>query len=165
MRLEAYGIAIDLPRGWDGRVYRRPGAEPTLHAANFELPRSDGDFGSGATARMPDRGIFIALKAYTPGPRLRPGFGLYASHSIPLPLREGYFDPRALQVGRPGQAGFQHFFTGSGRPFCLYAVIRHTTVQATRAGGQAPTHAHGQVGQLSRVLSSLAIARQRQAGS
>lgn len=156
MRLEAYGLAIELPRGWDGRIYRRPGAEPTLHAANFPLPRDDGDFGSGALAHMPEQGAFLALKEYGAGPQLRPGVGLYASRTIGLPLQESQFNPRALQVGRARQAGFQHFFTGPGdRPFCLYAVVATPTIPFGIAPFGVPAKA--QVAQLSGVLSSLQI--------
>ncbi len=158
MRLGAYGISLELPRGWHGRIYRRDGASPTLHAANFELPAQDGDFGSGALGHMPLGGIFLALKEYAAGPRLRPGVGLYASHSLPLPLAPRYFHSRALQVGRPGQAGFQHFFTAAGRrPFCLYAVIEtaRAPLQFTPFG--EPAGATDQVGSLSGVLSSLRI--------
>jgi hypothetical protein len=158
MRLAAYGISLELPRGWDGRIYRRPGASPTLHAANFQLPPDDADFGSGATGRMPPGGIFVALKEYAAGPNLRPGVGLYASHSLPLPLERRYFHPRALQVGRPGQAGFQHFFTARGRrPFCLYAVIRAARQPLDFTPFGSPAGASDQVGSLSGVLSSLAI--------
>lgn len=150
-RLAAYGIELELPRGWYGRIYRRRGAAPTLHAGNFELPADDADFGSGALGRMPGGGMFIALKEYQTGPELRPGRGLYAPHSIPLPLQTRYFNPHALQVGRPGQAGYQHFFTAAGkRTFCLYAVLRGGAVAA-------PEHSEAQVRRLSGVLSSLKI--------
>jgi hypothetical protein len=155
-RLAAYGIAIELPRGWDGRIYRRPGADPTLHAANFPLPRDDADFGSGALAHMPERGAFFALKEYRAGPHLRPGVGLYASRWLSLPLNESDFNPRALQVGRPRQAGYQHFFTARGeRPFCLYAVVSTPLIPF----GIAPfgVAAAEQVSHLSGVLSSLTI--------
>lgn len=154
MRLAAHGIEIDLPRGWEGRIYRRPGADPTLHAATFELPARDGDFGSGATGRMPHGGTFFVLKEYRAGARLHPGRGLFASRSIPLPLDPRRFHPRTLQVGRPGQVGLQHFFTSGGRPFCLYAVIK-----GPRSGLARTAQAHDQVGQLSRVLSSLTVHR------
>jgi hypothetical protein len=158
MRLSAYGISLELPRGWDGRIYRRPGASPTLHAANFGLPAEDGDFGSGATAHMPDGGVFLALKEYAAGPRLRPGVGLYASRSLPLPLSSRYFHPRALQVGRPGQAGFQHFFTAAGRrAFCLYAVIETARAPLEFTPFGEPAGGANQVGSLSGVLSSLRI--------
>jgi hypothetical protein len=150
MRLRAYGIEIDLPRGWDGRIFRRRGADATLHAANFPLPAADGDFGSGATARMPRGGALLVIKEYRAGARLVPGTGLFASKSIPLPLHIGHFHRRALQVGRRGQAGFQHFFTDAGRAFCIYAVIKTPLAEATIASG-----AHGQVEQLSRVAGTL----------
>jgi hypothetical protein len=152
MRIAAHGIALDLPRHWEAHLYSAPGGDPVLHAASFPLPAADGDFGSGATARMPAHGAFLALKEYRPGPRLVPGVGLFASRSIPLPLPEREFHPRALQVGRAGQAGLQYFFTAAGRPFCLYVVI---------ATGRAPTaraaEAPDRVTELSRVLSTLEI--------
>ncbi len=123
-KLAAHGIEINLPHGWDGRIYHHHGSDPILHAANFGLPNEDGDFGSAATARMPFGGAFLALKEYRPGPRLVAGRGLFAARSVPLPLAGGRFHPRALQVGRPNQAGLQHFFTSAGRPLCLYAVIK-----------------------------------------
>ena len=153
-KIAAHAIELDLPRGWDGRVYRLAGGDPIVHAANFALPASDGDFGSGATAAMPPRGAFLALKEYSPGPRLVPGAGLFASSAIPLPLGVGRFHPRALQVGRAGQAGLQHFFTAAGRPFCLYAVV---AMAASEAASVA--RAHDRVGELNGILSTLKIER------
>jgi len=154
MRVAAHGIEIDMPHGWEARIYRRHGADPTLHAANFGLPEADGDFGSGATGRMPHGGTFFAIKEYRPGPRLVPGVGLFASGSIPLPLHGRHFHHRALQVGRPGQLGFQHFFTTAGRPMCLYAVIKPP------AGGPVvAVAAHTQAEHLSGILSSLTVKR------
>ncbi len=156
MRLAAHGLAVDLPRGWDGRIYRRREADPTLHAASFELPAEDGDFGSGATGRMPPGGLFFALKEYRPGPRLTPSAGLFAPDSIPLPLDPAGFHPRALQVGRAGQAGLQRFFTSAGRPFCLYAVIAQPAARSAAAA-----HARRQAADLNRILSSLTVRNRR----
>lgn len=156
MRLAAHGIALELPRGWEGRIYRIAGSDPILHAANFALPATDGDFGSGATARLPANGAFIALKEYRPGTRLLPGAGLFAARQIPLPLEPGRFHPRALQVGRAGQAGFQHFFTASGRPFCLYAVI-----ETAAAGSASATGAPDRLHQLTQILSTLDVQASR----
>jgi hypothetical protein len=103
---------------------------------------------------MPHGGALLVIKEYSAGPRLVPGSGLFASRSIPLPLHPGHFHPRALQVGRPGQAGFQHFFTASGRPFCIYAVVKAAPAGATIASG-----AHGPVAQLSHLASSLKFHR------
>lgn len=153
MRLAAHGIGVALPRGWEGRIYRRPGADPTLHAANFQLPATDGDFGSGATGRMPDGGALVVLKEYRSGPRLIPGTGLFESRELPIPLRPNRFHPRALQVGRPRQSGFQHFFTtATGRPFCLYAVIKTGSDRA-----QAASRAESQLDALNRILASLSF--------
>src|SRR2546423_11106920 len=149
MRLAAHGIEVALPRGWDGRIYRRRDADPTLHAANSPLPTSDGDFGSGATAQMPPGGTLIVVKEYRPGTRLVPGTGLFAPSAVPLPLRADHFHPHVLQVTRRGQAGFQHFFTTAGRPFCLYAVIKREL--------RAPTASQvmSQIRALHAVLTSL----------
>jgi hypothetical protein len=151
LRLGAHGIEIELPRGWEGRIYRRPGADPTLHAANFPLPARDGDFGSQATALMPSGGALLVLKEYRPGPHLVPGTGLFGSRSIPR-LHPGGFHPRALQVGRLRQAGLQHFFTSGGRPFCLYAVIKTAPL-----GARAAAETHNQIGAVNRVLASLRL--------
>ena len=156
MKLAAHGIELDLPKGWDGRIYRIDGSAPILHAASFSLPARDGDFGSGATGRMPAGATFIAVKEYEAGPRLLPGEGLFASRSLPLPLAPARFHPRALQVGRLGQAGFQHFFTSSERPFCLYAVIK-----LHPPGAELATAAANQVSGLNRILSTLTIGRRR----
>jgi hypothetical protein len=152
VKLAAYGLEIDLPRGWEGRIYRRSGAEPTLHAASFGLPIRDADFGSSATERMPQGGVFLALKEYRPDARLIPGSGLFAASTLPLPLDPRRFHHRALQVARRGQVGLQHFFTSAGRPFCLYAVVHQPHPGSTLAAA-----ARDQVGHLSRVLSSLTI--------
>jgi hypothetical protein len=154
VRLAAHGIALELPHGWDGRLYRPAGWDPILHAASFPLPTRDGDFGSGATGMMPVRGAFLALKEYRAGPRLVPGVGLFASRSLPLPLEPARFHPRALQVTRSGCAGFQHFFTASGRPFCLYAVIELGAAHSA-AAGRAPDRTD----ELTRILSTLEIRR------
>lgn len=156
MRIAAHAIELELPRGWDGRLYRLAGSPPILHAASFPLPHQDGDFGSGATAAIPPGGAFLALKEYEPGPRLLPGVGLFASHGIPLPLMPEHFHPRALQVGRRGQAGLQRFFTASGRPFCLYAVI-----ESRGATSASVARAHDRVGQLSGILKTLKIKERR----
>lgn len=124
MKLSGHGIELDLPDGWDGRIYRREGAQPTLHAANFQLTDRDGDFASGATAVMPYAGAVLVVKEYQPGPRLVLGMGLFASKELPLRIERRHFHSRTLQIGRAEQAGFQHFFTTSGRAFCLYVVVK-----------------------------------------
>ena len=53
MILRAHGMSVDLPDGWEGRIFRRRHGDPTLHAGTFALPQDDGEFGSRATAAMP----------------------------------------------------------------------------------------------------------------
>ncbi len=154
MRLSAHGIGVELPPGWEGRVFRRPEGDPTLHAANFPLPARDGDFGTTATKDMPRGGVFVVLTEYRPGQGLEPGQGLFAPDAIPLPLELWQFRRRALLLARPDQAGFQHFFSADARPFCLYAVLRHTQGSRLRAAAAAQRP----VGALNRALASVAIA-------
>ncbi len=150
MILRGHGIEIDLPDGWEGRIFRRQHGAPTLHAGTFALPHQDGEFGSHATARMPPGGAFLTLTEYHPGRGLQHGHGLFKSRHIPLPLRHDRFHPRTLLVARRGQAGFQHFFTMEGRPFCLYAVVR-------RKHGSVSAAAHPQIGGINGVLRSLRV--------
>jgi len=152
--LAAHGISIELPAGWEGRIYRRRGGDPTLHAANFALPGADGDFGSIATERMPVSGSFLVLTEYRPGQGLEPGKGLFAAGAIPLPLDVRQFRARTLHIGRPGQMGFQHFFTTGGRPFCLYAVVK----PRTRRGAVSAAATKPQVSTINRVLGTVTIA-------
>jgi hypothetical protein len=150
VRVAAHGIAVDLPDGWEGRIFRRSHGDPTLHAGTFALPFEDGEFGSRATARIPPGGTFVTLTEYRPGQGLEPGKGLFAPTALPLPLEPGHFRPRTLQVGRAGQAGVQHFFTAGGRPFCMYAVVR----PATRGRG-AVAAGPGQVAAINDVLGTV----------
>jgi len=145
----AHGISMDLPHGWEGRIFRRRQGDPTLHAATFALPFEDGEFGTGATERMPAGGAFLTVTEYRPGTGLVPGRGLFAPHAIPLPIARSRFRPSHLLVARRGQRGYQHFFTTAGRPFCLYAVIREPQLGAARAD----------VGSMNDVLGSLTIER------
>jgi len=149
MLIEGHGIRVDLGPGWEGRIYRRPHGDPTLHAATFALPADDGDFGSHATEVMPPGGAFLVLTEYRPGRGLEPGRGLFAPGPLPLPLDQARFRPETLLVARRGQRGLQHFFTQAGRPFCLYAVLR------------APRSAHAagadQIDAVERVLRSVEI--------
>ena len=140
MTLAAHGISVELPSTWSGRVFSRGGELATLHAATFALPLDDGEFGDRSTGLMPAGGSFFALTEYAPSPDLRAGDGLFASRRIPLPLDPTAFGSHRLAHPRPGQAGTQHFFTASGRPFCLYAVI----ARGPGSGG-AQLHALGHV--------------------
>ena len=120
MRLSGHGIAVDVPAGWEGKVFLLPGTGPTMHAANFPLPPSDGNFGAGAISSMAEDGVFVALVEYE---RTLAGAGLFASQGLPAPLTARDMNARAMQRMMPGRFGVQRFFTERGRAFCLYAVI------------------------------------------
>jgi hypothetical protein len=120
MELTGYGISVDLPSGWEGRIYKRPEGDPTLHAGNFPLPVEDGDFGSRALAGMGDRGAFLVVTEYD---RELAGRGLFAP-AAPAPLpATSELNAWALMRIRKGQFGIQRFMTIGGRPFCVYVVV------------------------------------------
>jgi hypothetical protein len=163
-----YGLEVNIPRGWDARIYARPlarvaavpavpspfsrspeahGGTATLHAASFALPAGDGEFGTAATESMPHGGAFLAVVEYEAGAGLEPGVGLFAPPGPPTELRAGDFAPETMLRPLPGHIGAQRFFTASARPFCLYAVLR-SAPRARRA-----------LGDLNRMLGSLRVAR------
>jgi hypothetical protein len=147
-RLAGYGLAVHLPDRWEGRIYQRavsvpaapavaagtvagPAAaqsvahwqddrpHPVLHLANFALPGSRGDFGTGAVERMGPEHAFIAVLQFGVDCL---GTALYAPVGLPR-VAPRDFNPNGLQRRVAGQAGFQHFCTVSGRPLCLYVVL------------------------------------------
>jgi hypothetical protein len=132
-QLRDAGLAVDLPPGWDARIYRRAEVaaaslhaqgEPTthaiMHAANFALPAERGDFGSGAVELMRRDNVLIALVEYHPSSA---GSPMFATPGLPRPLRADDFDPAMLQRRISGQAGVQRFFSSAGRAFALYVVL------------------------------------------
>jgi hypothetical protein len=121
--LTAHGVRIELPARWSGRLFSRGSGVATLHAGNYALALNDGEFGDRSTAAMQPGASFLALTEYRPGSGLKPGSGLFASRRVPLPLDPSSFARTGLAHPRPDQVGMQHFFTASGRPFCLYVVL------------------------------------------
>jgi hypothetical protein len=121
--LAAHGLAIELPKGWSGRVFRRAGGNATLHAGDFGVALDDGEFGDRSTGAMPPDSSFMALVEYIPGAGLEPGRGLFSATRIPRRLDLTAFGTARLAHPRPGQVGTQHFFTADGRPLCLYVVL------------------------------------------
>ena len=119
MRLAAHRIAVDLPAGWEGRLWKRTDGLPVVQAANFALPAADGDFGTSAVERMPAGGVLVVLIEYD---QTLAGTPLFAA-ARPARLRAAELRPTTLLRSLPGQAGAQRFFTDGGRAFCLYVVI------------------------------------------
>ncbi len=130
--IEAHGLRIELPRGWSGRVFKRPAGGATLHAGDFDLPLDDGEFGDQSTAVMPLGATFVALTEYQPGAGLEPGKGLFSSRRVPTALDPTSFSERGMAHPLPGQAGRQEFFTTAGRPFCLYVVVSGARAERRR---------------------------------
>ncbi len=129
--LRAYGLTATVPPGWEARAFRHGEGEPTLHVASFALPAADGEFGTRATDKMPQDALFLTLTEYRTGGGVEPGHGLFAGHP-PRSLTEESLSSRALLRALPGQRGVQHFFSASGRAFCLFVVV----------SGTARTNAH-----------------------
>jgi hypothetical protein len=120
MRIQAHGIALELPGGWDGRIAQRPNALPVAHAASFALPAEDGDFAALATSSMPPDGVVVVLAEYDSA---FAGTGLFAPAGPPPSLRPQDFSSLTLLRRIPGQVGTQRFFSNGGRAFCLYVVL------------------------------------------
>lgn len=136
--LRAHGIGVSAPVGWDGRIsVRRDGApqqpftaagtrmpqirsRPIMHLANFGIPGSIGDFGSGAVELMGEQDVFAVLFEHEPESAAT---ALFRSVGVPRNLTVRDFEPSTLRRGIPGQSAYQGFFQESGRAFCLYVVL------------------------------------------
>jgi hypothetical protein len=134
--LTGSGITLDVPGGWDGRIYTRtpepsgprpasamaPVQETTaavVHVASFPLPQETGDYGGGAVELMASKDLLVILFEHGRGSANTP---LFAATSIPRLVADDV-DPMQLQRILDGQAGVQRFFTVAGRAFCLYVVF------------------------------------------
>ena len=128
MRLDAPGITLDLPAGWEAEVdggsgERDPGAPsvrtPRTHIANFALPAHRGDYGSFAVEGMPRGGALVCLlEEASPAA----GSALHGRDGVPT-LAVADFSADAMQRPHPGRAGAQAFFHVGDRAFVLYVVI------------------------------------------
>jgi len=139
VNITAHGLSVDLPRGWEGTISRRPdhaasraaraphGATPLqeervlpiAHLATFGLPGERGDFGSGAVEIMGADDLFVALVEF--GPECA-GTALFAGTALPR-LGPPAFTRNALQRTLVGQSGHQSWYTINGRALGLYVVL------------------------------------------
>ncbi|MGI9022136.1 MAG: hypothetical protein ACR2HV_02660 [Acidimicrobiales bacterium] len=124
-QLSGQGFGVDLPQGWDGRIFNRlnEASERTnraLHAASFPLPADPGDFAAEVVGQMGDADVLVALLEYD---REVAGTALFAAEGLPVPLRPDSFSPAAMPKKTPGKTGAQYFFTLAGRPLCLFVVL------------------------------------------
>jgi len=124
-RIGAEGISVDLPSGWDGRVFRRtaPAPETThavMHAASFALPVDAADYGDGAVQLMGDTDVFMALVEFHPDSTATP---LFSAQGRPAPFQARDASTTTLQRAVGGQAGIQRFFSEADRAWSLYVVL------------------------------------------
>lgn len=138
-RLDAHGFTVEVPEGWEARIYRRPAAgevaatagdgapappgettHAVVHVASVPMPPDLGDFGSAGVDRLGPTDAFIVVFDYGPH---AVGAPLFARAGMPRALEPGDFAPNVLQRSLPGQSGYQAFFTENGRACCLYVVL------------------------------------------
>jgi hypothetical protein len=137
--IAAYGLGVDTPAGWEGRIFRRvqtgevraaeaPGPPapmgehtfPLVQVATVPLPADAADFGSDVVSELGPNDALVVLKEFDPREATQP---LFAGGGMPRSLAVGDFSPATLQRRLDGQAGFQAFFREAGRAFCLYVVL------------------------------------------
>jgi hypothetical protein len=149
MRVSGYGLSVDLPSGWEGRIFRglAPAAGalsyPVLHAANFAMGADNSTFGQNLIRQMTPDSVLIAAVEY--GPEAA-GTSLFTSGRWPLFVASTDLNPAAFPGDRPeGLAGLQNFVTVKRRAFCIYLV-------AGLDGERAPT-----LPEANSVLSTLKV--------
>jgi hypothetical protein len=119
------GLEIELPDGWDGRIYRREAeagavTRRAMHAANFALPPNLGDYAVDAIERMQAQDLLVVLLEFGPD---NADQGLFANEGLPTAMGPDDFSPSAMPRAVPGRTGAQWFFSHGGRAFCLYVVL------------------------------------------
>ena len=141
-QLQAHGLTLHTPGGWEGRIFRRPqfgevasdasgdapgqpappGEQtfPVMHAATIALPANVADYASDAVPDLGPNDALVVLKEFAPDDA---GKALFASAGLPRSLDPDVFNPDMLQRRLVGQAGVQRFFNEGGRAFCLYVVL------------------------------------------
>lgn len=151
MRIDGYGISLDLPPGWEGQIMGGehdipPGAigTPVVHAGNFPLrpPDDTNAYGTAEVRSMLPGDIFLALLEMDSD---WAGDGLYSEKGFPE-LKPSDFSLATLQVGMPGRVGVQRFVHDASRTFVVYAVV-------ATAGDPSDAEVAG----LNSVLGSLSV--------
>lgn len=145
--LEGYGMSVDLPAGWTGRIFRAADPEEddgraTMHVGNWAMPTDDATFGSSIIKAMSTTNqIFMSIAEYTPDVLLPNtaspvpddpeavditdvGGVAFANPGVPI-LKVPDFDPDTVHgtTSLTGATAVQVPFLVAGRPFVLYAVI------------------------------------------
>jgi hypothetical protein len=139
-QLQAHGLTVQTPKGWEGRIFRRaqqgelgaqaevpgppapPGGQtyPVLHVATIPLAPTVADFASDAVEALGPTDALVVLKEYAPTEATKP---LFASPGLPTSIDPDAFNPSVLNRLIAGQAGLQRFLNANNRAFCLYIVL------------------------------------------
>jgi hypothetical protein len=131
-KLSRSGLEIDLPDGWDGRIYQRQAEAGVttrrgMHAASFALPPTMGDYATAAVEQMQASDLLVTLIEFDPASA---GSGLFRNDGMPTALGPDDFSPTAMPRAVPGRTAAQYFFSAGGRAFCLYVVLGSHTARA-----------------------------------
>jgi hypothetical protein len=124
-QLEAMGLIVTPPTGWEASIYRRPATTvertyPIVHAATVPLPTTRGDYGSGVVELLGPNDVFVSVLEFGPDAAAS---ALFRTLDAVPGLTPDVYQPMQLQRMIRGQGGVQRFFTVGGRAFCLYSVI------------------------------------------
>jgi hypothetical protein len=131
-RLRAHGLALEVHRGWEARIWMpdQPAPaenRPVLRLANFALPPSKNTYAEDVADDLRRGQVVASLVEFAP--RLA-DHGLYEPQGVPA-LGVDDLDPRAVQRHLSGRAGLQRFFSVRGRAFSLYVIARDGARLAT----------------------------------
>jgi hypothetical protein len=124
--LHGFGLSLVLPSGWHAVLYRRPGAEPVIHAATFPLPERDDDAADKAARVLGATGILVVLLEQRPTAR---GFS-YNPARLPIQIVRGNLLTRP--GGRHAVAG--RTFSVNDRKFKLFVRFGSSRVSAAQLG-------------------------------
>jgi hypothetical protein len=123
--MQAYGVSIDVPQGWDAAISR---PEPENGSRTYSWTRLStlplvpnvAGFGNGQVQILGPYDVFMTLVEFGYSPDAE----LFDAVGYPWPLQQSDFSHLTLQLGIPHQAGCQFFFTtDSLRQFSFYVVI------------------------------------------
>jgi hypothetical protein len=119
--LGSRGVSLELPAGWEGRIYQRPTDQLTgVQAANSPLPLEDNDINETAQRTMGSDGILLILLVADgpPGPNVHTGAYLPTE----LPIRIQRSDFQSLK-GFPAPVEAKRSLTINNRAVLVFAAF------------------------------------------
>jgi hypothetical protein len=125
MRISGFDLTIDVPNGWQGRVYKRPvvgddTTMPVLQASNLALAADDDDLAPATRQRLGPLDVVVVLLEQEP-PRLREGEAEYPTITEAVSISAG--DAVRIQSVPPEHAAFLRRFRSDERFFTLIVVF------------------------------------------